>query len=96
VLASRAFESAMDANGRDAEARKRIEKGGVMDEEKERIATAKRAIDDAQRDVTDAISEISAADRADKRHATDRLKTALERLRGAQTDLSRLDDLLAR
>ena len=67
-----------------------------MDEKKERIATAKRAIEDAQRDVTEAIGEISAADRADKRHATDRLKTALERLHGAQTDLSRLEDLLTR
>ncbi len=67
-----------------------------MSEEKERIESAKRAINDAQRDVTEAISEIAAADRADKRHATERLKTALEQLRGAQTELNRLEVLLTR
>ena len=67
-----------------------------MDEEKQRIRTAKDAIGDAQRDVTDAIAEIAAADRADKRHVSDRLKTALERLRAAHTELTRLEALLTR
>lgn len=67
-----------------------------MNEEKLRIEAAKRAIAEAQRDVTEAMGEIGAADRADKRHATDQLKTALEKLRDAQTDLTRLEDLLTR
>jgi hypothetical protein len=67
-----------------------------MNEEKQRLEAAKRAITEAQRDVTDAIGEIAAADRADKRHASDQLKTALERLRAAQTELTRLEELLTR
>jgi hypothetical protein len=65
-----------------------------MGEQKERIEAAKSAITDAQRDLRDAMDEIVAAGRAEKRHATERLKTALERLRGAQTDLTRLEELL--
>jgi len=68
--------------------------GMKMDEEKQRVAAAKHAISEAQRDVTEAIGEIAAAARADKRHASDGLTTALDRLRAAQTELTRLEELL--
>jgi hypothetical protein len=67
-----------------------------MNEQKQRLEAVKRAITEAQHDVTDAMGEIAAADRADKRHASAQLTTALERLRAAQTELTRLEELLTR
>ena len=63
-------------------------------EEQVRVEAARRAIAEAQRDVTEAIGEIEAAARADKRHAGDRLKAALDGLRAAQTELTRLESLI--
>ncbi len=63
-------------------------------EEQERTAAAKHAIAEATRDVTEALGGIAAVARADKRYASDRLTTALERLRAAQTELTRLEELL--
>jgi hypothetical protein len=60
----------------------------MKEEERQRIDAALRAIADAQSEVTAAITETGQADRADKRHASDRLRTALDRLRAAQTELS--------
>lgn len=67
-----------------------------MDEQRQRIETAKEAIAAAQEDVAGAVAEIAAGDRAEKRHAGDRLKAALDRLGLAQKELARLEELLGR
>ena len=67
-----------------------------MDEGRHRIEVATQAIVAAQQDVTGAIAEITGGDRADKRHASERLRSALDRLRVAQRELASLEDLLRR
>ena len=67
-----------------------------MDEGRHRIEVATQAILAAQQDVTGAIAEIAAGERADKRHASDRLRSALDRLRVAQKELASLEDLFGR
>jgi hypothetical protein len=67
-----------------------------MYEVKHQIEAARRAIATARGDVCDAVSEIAEGARAEKRHAGDRVKIALDRLHGAQGELTRLEELLAR
>jgi hypothetical protein len=63
---------------------------------KRRIEIARTAIAEARSDLTGAIGEIEAGQRAEKRHGGEPLKTALDRLRVAQDHLVALEDLLAR
>jgi hypothetical protein len=83
-------------NGMDVESRRGGTGEAPMNEAKQRIEAATRAIAAAQNDVSEAITEIAEGARAEKRHAGDRLKVALDRLRGAQAELASLEELLTR
>jgi hypothetical protein len=61
---------------------------------KERIASARDAIMEAERTLAAAISEIEGARRAEKRHVGEPLGLALERLRVAKGELASLEDLI--
>jgi tRNA C32,U32 (ribose-2'-O)-methylase TrmJ len=60
----------------------------------EKIEIAKQAILEAQRDLEKALDELDVVPRAEKRHVTDALRDAFDRLRVAHDQLASLREML--
>ncbi len=60
------------------------------------IEGAKKAIAEAQRDLTSVLGELETGQRAEKRHVGEPVNLALDRLRVALAELGTLEDLLAK
>ncbi len=59
-----------------------------------KVGAAKRAIAEAQEELTNALAQIQGSPRAEKTHISEALRGAVARLGVAQTELAALDDSL--